>query len=354
MKIKAVVLAMVVGLALVMAPSAHAVGLCADLFAPRPAATASRGALRRLETVSQIKVMAFNVEEFFLTVHDGREAKSVEAIRGVARAITDANPDFLVLEEVGGIDALKTLSRTYLNDAYEAFLVPGNDMGGIDIGYLVKRDLPLSVSVESHRDVMWKDPVDQAQHKLFTRDAPALMIRAAGAAENSAPLFILIGNHAKAQRDRDGDPESVLLRTAQYKAMASIVNDYQTEFGREVPIIVGGDFNADVQSAPSIAALRKNMKDPFDLTGATKAARVTHTYHPREGDAEYSQLDALLVTPSLADNVVSMETYRYKNRQGVAKPLPTTYDERSENPSDHFPIILVLKTDDLFPRAAGQ
>lgn len=332
--------------------SSFAANSCVDLFAP--AAFTGVGE-RTLEDVKEIKVMSFNVEQLFLaeTGDHARPGKPLHEQQGLAKAINDESPDFIILEEVGGLEALTTFSRDFLNAAYEPYLVQGNDQGGIDIGYLVKRDLPLGVTLESHREAMWNDPTDHQQHRVFTRDAPALFVRAEGAAEDSAPLLILIGNHAKAMRDRDGDPESEILRAAQYREIGHIIDSYQQDYGAEVPILVGGDFNADVQSAASLAPIRQRMKDPFDLTSATDLERTTHTFHPRKGPAIYHQLDALFVTPSLVDNVIDIETYRYKNKQGHSKPLPTTFDERKQNPSDHFPIVLTLSTKKIFAKTAA-
>lgn len=337
--------------ALVLSVTATAADQCADLFRDRGAP------LRPLETVAQLTIMSYNVEHLHVPGEDGLGGKPVNELKGLARAVTDSNPDFIVLEEVGGIDALKMLSRDYLGDAYEAYLTPGNDgVGGIDIGYLVKRDLPLSITLETHRDAMWKDPTDHEQHRVFTRDAPALLIRTEGAPTDSVPMLILIGTHAKAQRDRPGDPYSDLLRAAQFKETAKIVDGYQATYGRDVPILVGGDFNVDIQHSQGIAPLKQRLTDPFDVKKVGNEDRVTHTYIPKNGPIEQRQLDALMVTPPLVDNIVSIEAYRYKNRQGAEKPLPTSQDERDENPSDHFPVVLKLTTDDIFPRkkAVGE
>lgn len=334
----------------------HAANTCEDLFfIGAPAITASA---RPLDTVSQIKIMTYNVENFFLPSESDRspEEKPLVEQKGIARAIADENPDFIVLEEVGGLTVLETFSKNFLNDSYKAYLVPGNDQRGIEIGYLVKRDLPLRITLESHREATWMDPTDHRAHRLFSRDAPALMVRAENVAEDSAPLLILIGNHAKAMRDRAGDPKSELLRGAQYDEIGRIIDGYRSTYGADVPLLLGGDFNADVQRAHSIDPVRTRMADPFDLMKTPDVQRVTHTYHPkdRRQPSEFAQLDALLVAPALASNIIDIKTYRYKDKDGDAKPLPTTFDERKKNPSDHFPVVLTLSTRNIFPaRAAG-
>lgn len=319
---------------------------------------------RDLSDVKQLKIMEYNVENMFM--HLGKyakmplkdfekmtdsELKSDSDLQGVATAIKDENPDLMVVEEVEDIETLSTFASKYLNGAYQAYLVDGNDDRGIQIGYLVKKDLPLSITLESHKDVTWVDPTDHQTDKLFSRDAPALLIRRQRDRSDAPPALIFIGNHAKSQRDRGGDPGSNILRTAQMKAIGSIVDDYQKEYGPNTPIILGGDFNVDVRNNPQVQPIRDRMDDAFDIMGVRGLDRVTQTFHPRNGSAEFHQLDALFVAPCLKDNVVSIEAYRYKDASGNAKPLPQTFEERSRNPSDHFPIVMTLTTQEIFPEA---
>lgn len=319
---------------------------------------------RPLASVKQIKMMAYNAENFFLHMGENAkesledfkkridtELKSDEDMKGIARAIQDETPDFIVMEEVENRETLQAFSERYLNGTYEAYLIKGNDERGIQIGYLVKKDLPLQISLETHKDVTWKDPNDGREAKLFSRDAPALLIRRQGDAPDAAPALIFIGNHAKSQRNRNGDPRSSLLRTAQMKEIASIVEDYQGAYGANVPIVLGGDFNVDVRLSPEVEPIRERMVDPFDAKGIRGLPRMTHTFHPRRGHPSYHQLDALFVTPGLEDNIVSIETYRYKDAEGKELPLPNTYAERARNPSDHYPLVLTLSTEDVFPEA---
>ena len=338
--------------------AASAQNACIDLFLNGSTVT------RPLGSVKQIKMMAYNVENMFMRL--GKFAKMPPAefeklvnselkpdisLQGVAKAILDESPDFIVLEEVEDIETLTKFTRDYLGGTYRPFLVDGNDNRAIQIGYLVKTDLPLQVTLETHKDAKWKDPTDGSVEKVFSRDAPALMIRREGARPATPPALIFIGNHAKAQRDRGGDPGSVLLRTAQMKEIASIVDGYQKLYGSSVPIVLGGDFNVDVRKAVELDPIRTRMTDSFDVKGVRGLDRMTHSYHPNVGSTEFHQLDALYLTPGLQDNVVSIEAYRYKDVNGQPKPLPATFAERTRNPSDHFPIVVTLSTEDIFPEA---
>jgi predicted extracellular nuclease len=110
----------------------------------------------RAATASEATVASFNLERFFDTVNDAgisdvaltpvafetRLAKASRAIRESLRL-----PDVLGVVEMENLATLQTLAARIGTDAvaaglpdpgYAAFLVEGNDIGGIDVGLLVK------------------------------------------------------------------------------------------------------------------------------------------------------------------------------------------------------------------------
>ena len=356
-----------------VATTAGAAQACQDIFSqPKQLDPASNfdkrnvrpifGAKRDLSEVSQLKIMAYNMENFFLglgrfkgmTDAEFKKATDSEKVtparqQAIADVILENKPDFIVVEEVEGLETIQTFSDKYLGGRYEAKLIEGNDERGIQVGFLVIKDLPLDVKLETHKDMTWVDPNDNKKGPVFSRDAPALIVSRKGSTD---PLFIFIGNHAKSQRDRTDDPGSHILRAAQFEAIGKIIDGYQSQYGKDVNVMVGGDFNIDVRGAPEMVPLnQRNMIDPFDAFGIKGLDRMTHTFHPRGGRSSFHQLDAILVTPSLKESLSSIVAYRYKDAAGNAKPLPQTYDERSQNPSDHFPLILTITTEKMFPEA---
>lgn len=326
---------------------------------------APRVQTRPLETVTQLKVMAYNVENLFM--HLGKfermsdeefkritdaEVKPVEELEGVAKAITESDPDMIVLEEVEGLAAIQRFSEDYLGNTYEAMSVDGNDERGIQIGFLVKRDLPLNITLESHKDATWEE--NGQTKKLFSRDAPALVVRRKTDSSDAMPVLVFIGVHGKSQRDRGNDKRSVQLRTAQYEEVGRIIDGYQATYGKDVPLMVGGDFNIDVRTEDDVKAVRARLLDPFDIKGIKGEARMTHTFHPRGGSTSSHQLDAVFVSPSLKQSVEQVVVYRYKDENGNQKPLPNSFEERSQNPSDHFPVMVTISTEEVFPEAHAQ
>lgn len=332
---------------------------------PRPKAS---GAQRRLEDIKRLKVGTYNIFNLFEMVgkwvpdpnHAGRriqvtqkELKPDWQLRESAKAIREMDPDVITLQEVENVKALEQFNQKYLGGAYRTLLLKGNDERGIDVGFLVKKDIPFDIEHRTHKGETWNDPSQGGrQVPLFSRDLPSLVVRAPGRAQ---PLFVIFGTHFKSKRDRSRDPQSRTLRRAQVERTAEIVARYRREFGPKVPIMLAGDFNGELNREPEFEALRRaaGLVDSLDLVRPPLPYqdRITHTYHPTGGPADKKQIDAVMVSESMKGVVVSASVYRYKDEHGNVKPIPDTYEERSKNPSDHFPVLVIL---DFPPLLAGR
>src|SRR5579871_1320378 len=162
---------------------------------------------RQLEQMDELTVGTYNVENFFL--QEGKQKpgkhgpvapqKPDGKIAGVGRALADMNLDVAVIEEVESVDALELLNKRFLDNKYTPILVKGNDARGINVGFLVKKDLPFVIEDDSFRKETWVDP--RVRHKeqtlLFSRDLPVLVFRTPGAPKTAPPLFIFAGTHYK-------------------------------------------------------------------------------------------------------------------------------------------------------------
>lgn len=319
---------------------------------------------RVLDEDSEIKIGTFNVLNLEFSpgkyIYDmqkkekvftpGFISKDQEQVKGVAKAILDEDMDIIVLQEVEGMQPLARFNQKFLGDKYEVFLQSGNDPRGIEIGFLVKKDLPFKIQMHGHAWKQWSHPIFKKNVQVFSRDLPALHIRHKSASMTEKPDFIIAGTHYKSQRSYRGDKRSAMFRAKQVEETRAILEDYDKNYPG-VPILLGGDFNADIHRSPEFKALLEDdfMQDSFDLSRNKLAPkeRVTQTFHPRKGAAQQSQLDAILVNRSASSAVVEAKVYRYKDEHGREKPLPKTYDERELNPSDHFPVVLRVKTSEL-------
>jgi hypothetical protein len=275
--------------------------------------------------------------------------KDPAKLSALADAILLENPDVLVCQEVESIKALELFNYLKLRNQYRVFLIEGNDSRGIDVAFLVKKDLPLDVRMVSHREFKGVDPLkpNEGEIKIFSRDLPILELRQAGAKATSKPLLSIFGTHYKSKRSRPGDKESRKLREAQVQATIEVIREYEKLYGPNFPYLLAGDFNGEANREKEFAELFKalGMEDPFNVVEplASRQDRVTHSFHPKGESTKYSQIDHIMVSSFLARYPEILErifVHRYRDAQGRLKPLPRDYEEREKNPSDHFPVFL--------------
>jgi hypothetical protein len=294
---------------------------------------------RAPEKIETLTIGQYNVLDLHAT-------KPEKDMKGVAETILRADPDVLILEEVGGAQVLSDFNARYLGSKYEPLLIEGNG-NGIHVGFLLKKDLPFNVEAQSFKNVA--DSV--ANEPLFSRDLPVLVFRERGGDARGPPRFAVAGTHYKSQRTRDATIDTAAIRTRQAEASAEILQHYRQELGPKVPLILGGDFNDDIRHAASFDSLKTRMgfRDSFDLappaSSVPTADRVTQTFHPRDGSPTvWSQLDAILISGVTPESGIVRESriVPYLDSQGGIRPIPKTHAERHQNPSDHFMVRTVM------------
>jgi hypothetical protein len=231
----------------------------------------------------EFTVGAFNLERFFDTADDpgtsdpvltstayqNRLNKASRAIRNFLRF-----PDILGVVEVENLTTLQDLATRISSDAvansqpdpqYVAYLTEGNDVGGIDVGFLVKTaevstGVPRVSVVEVVQEgagVTWTDPADNVVKPL--NDRPTLRLSAVVRHPNGSrypvaadgPLQVLV-NHLRSLNGV-GDPGTVgstttgervrLKRKLQAEWLAGFIQGRQTASPNE-RLIALGDFNA--------------------------------------------------------------------------------------------------------------
>jgi hypothetical protein len=154
-------------------------------------------------------------------------------------------PDILAVQEVENAGVLADLAAKILVDDpsafYTPYLVEGNDIGGIDVGFLVRS----SVRVDSIEQ--W------GKDELFTfngqtaplNDRPPLILRGAYV-KNGAPFpLTVIAVHQRSLSGVDGS-DGARIRAKRFQQafrLAQLLNDLQNE-EPGVRLVVIGDFNA--------------------------------------------------------------------------------------------------------------
>lgn len=295
--------------------------------------------------------------------------KPLSQVRDIARAIEDLDPDFLLLSEVGGRESLANFSQYFLGGRYAPHLVEGNSDRGIDLGFLVRRGLPLKYDMVSHkgRKLDFEYPHEKltretgfthlrsgrAKVHRFSRDVVELRCFRDGADAEVAdglPEFVLMLVHLKSPLDRDRiDPGGRDRRKAEFDKLMEIYREVRTEVGAAVPVLIGGDFNGVVAGAKPDAEFEA-LKDTdlrccLDLAEIPVDERFTwmHLHNRRPG--LYRQIDFLLVPESLGPSIDREHTwvYRFKDELGMNRIIPRNANEKRLLPSDHYPVVLTLR-----------
>ncbi len=214
----------------------------------------------------EFTVASFNMERFFDTVNDpgigdpvltttafnNRLNKASLAIRNVMRT-----PDIIGVEEVENLSTLQAIAAKVNSDAvaagdpdpgYVAYLIEGNDPGGIDPGFLVKtggaRVTVIDVTQEG-KTTTYIDPNSGLPDLL--NDRPPLILRAV-INHPDGPAFpvTVIVNHLRSLIGVDDPVDGNRVRTkrrAQAEFLANLIQTRQSADPTE-KIISVGDYNA--------------------------------------------------------------------------------------------------------------
>lgn len=315
------------------------------------------------------------------------ENKSLAKVIDIARSVDDLDPDILMLSEVGGRESLANFSRYFLRDRYAPYLIEGNSDRGIDLGFLVKKNLPLKYDLISHKsrklDFLYPHE-KQSKETGYThirsgrvtghrssRDVVELRCYADrlgcyadrlgcdDGAVTTSPEFIIMQVHLKSPLDRDRiDPGGRDRRTAELNMLVQIYGEVRDELrrpdGTPVPIFIAGDFNGTIFAKPGLAeesefeAMRaSDLRCALDLAGIPPDERFTWMYLNNRRPGNYRQLDYILVPEHLRPRIDEKQTwvYRFKDENGMNKIIPRNQNEKRLLPSDHYPVVLTLKPD---------
>jgi endonuclease/exonuclease/phosphatase family metal-dependent hydrolase len=328
-----------------------------------------------LDTKSTLRFVQFNVENLFLflDLYKGQDFnsisepewralststthnKSLRKVRGLAEVIKELNPDILMLNEVGGLESLQNFNTHFLSSAYVPYLKEGNSLRGIDVGYLLKKDLPYKPVLISHknRPIHFLYPHESqtpagGKSHYFSRDVAELRLFEAG---ETSPRYVVLLTHLKSKLDADRiDAEGRLRRGAELKALVDLYNEIQHEVGPQTPILVCGDLNG-VASRHGTEEEFRYLHEKSDLLEALEVAetpleeRFTQVQISHSGKQQLVQIDYVLFSPNLREKVLPKETfvYRFKDPNGQRAPIPRHIDERNIHPSDHYPVVVTIR-----------
>jgi len=212
-------------------------------------------------TADELTVASFNMERFFNNVNDPGIGEPVLNATGWERRLNKASllirnvlqtPDVVAVQEMENLATLNALATRINDDAvaagqpnpmYTAHLEEGNDIGGIDVAFLVKSTrVTVNSVVQFGKEATYIDPNDGEPATL--NDRPPLMLNATVSRTNAQPFQIsVINNHLRSLIGVENEERVRVKRRAQAEYLAELIQATQAA-DPNVKILSVGDYNA--------------------------------------------------------------------------------------------------------------
>ncbi len=318
-------------------------------------------------TANQFSIAAMNVERFFDDEDDPNIKEPLISSEGFEKRMKKVSlavrnylqtPDVVAVVEMENLAVLKKLAERINKDAetdgkpnpkYEAYLVEGNDIGGIDSGFLVRTS---RVEVLETKQIAKEEKFENPNTKddNFLYDRPPFLLRAAiKDPKTNQPLeFAVIVNHLKSLRGYNDDKDAPFVRLKK-KLQAEFLAKYVAERLKANPnerITLVGDFNAfqfndgitdiigTLKGTPAAKDAVLNASEDLlnpDLTDLVDLIKANQQYsYSFDGNAQI--LDHFLVSPAMKKHLAGFGYAR------LNADFPETYRNdatRVERFSDH-------------------
>ena len=326
----------------------------------------------RARAAGEFTVASFNLQRFFDTTDAAgvgdvvltpaayalRLGKTSAAIRDYLHA-----PDVVGVQEAENLTVLQDLAARIDVDAlaagqpapgYQAFLVEGNDVGGIDVGFLAASRVTVQSVVQHGRTDTFVDPTDGSVDLL--NDRPSLSLRATvAAAPGTLPAeVVVVVNHLRSLNDVD-TPRVQAKRLAQAEYVARLLGDLRAQYPG-VPVVSVGDYNAFevndgyvdvlgiVRGAPApateVVAFGGDLLTPDFLLAPVVANTPADQTYSYSFDGNAQSLDHVLVSVEAAQVLTAFDHAR------VNADFPEVLRgdaARVERTSDHDPAIAYFR-----------
>jgi hypothetical protein len=326
----------------------------------------------------EVAIATWNLHRFFDDKDDPSLAEPVltaeawsRRLERTARALVEELrlPDVLGVQEVENLAALQALAAAtnararaagQADPAYGAYLLEGNDVGGIDVGLLVK-----TARVEVVR--VWQEGKGErlSVDGSWLHDRPPLLLRAGVPAPGGGRFsFVVVVTHLRslsdiAHPDKGGRVRA--KRQEQAESLARVVQGVRERWPAE-PVLVVGDLNAfefndgyvDVvgtvagRPAPAeevvVNVSRVLLTSPLEVLTLQLPAARRYSYVYR-GNAQ--TLDHILVSGDLVANLRRVAAVHFN------ADFPLAWQDHSgplRRLSDHDPVVVHLRLPGSVPR----
>lgn len=316
---------------------------------------------------NQITIMQWNIENLFIytDLYQSQDLslmsesewqkistastknKSLSKIFHCQAVIQNISPDIIMLNEVGGLESLSFFNKHFLNQAYEPLLVKGNSDRGIDVGYLIKKNLGYNHTLTSHKDQsipLHYPGDDEGTKHYFSRDLCELSLFEP---ETNKLKLVLLLTHLKSQLDLEKiDPYGFEKRQAEVKKIIQIYKSIRKK--NNAPVIVAGDFNGQAKRKDTSFEFEEiytetDLRDAIDISNIAEKDQTTYI-KISSGKKLNLRLDYIFVCERAAKILDKNQCfcYRFKDSAGNEIPLPNNLEEKFKLPSDHYPVLIGL------------
>jgi uncharacterized repeat protein (TIGR01451 family) len=315
-------------------------------------------------TAGEFTVASFNMERFYDTINDSgtsdvvltgtafnnRLNKASLAIRNVMRT-----PDIIGIEEMENLQTLQAVANKVNSDAvaagdpnpnYQAYLEEGNDIGGIDVGFLVKTPRVNVISVtQVGKTTTYVDP-DGGLALLNDRPSLVLVATVQPPSGVAFPVTVIV-NHLRSLSGVDDPADGARVRAkrrAQAEFLANYIQSRQSADPNE-HIVSVGDYNAfqfndgyvdsigTIKGTPTpadqVVLASADLVNP-DLTELIHAVPDERYSYSFDGNAQ--ELDHIIITGNLLPRFDSLN---YARNDADFPEVYRSDASRPERISDH-------------------
>jgi uncharacterized protein len=196
---------------------------------------------------NELTIANFNMERFFDTVNDPGTSDVALTATAFANRLNKASlairnvlnmPDVIGIEEMENLATLQTLAAKISSDAvaagqadpnYQAFLVEGNDVGGIDVGLLVKSTINVISVDQVGKNATFVQP-DGTTALLNDRPPLVLTATASQPGSDTSLSFTMVVNHLRSLLSIDDPVDGARVRAkreAQAEFLANLLQVHQ-------------------------------------------------------------------------------------------------------------------------------
>ncbi len=295
--------------------------------------------------------------------HSIYKNKELKKLKQLSYNFEVMNPDLILLTEVGGLESLENFNKYFLGNKYKCILESGNSDRAIDVGFLLRKSLPLNYDLRSNKDrkigylysheedslrTGYPEFVPSGGSHRFSRDVSELHLYSQDSNEIQS-VFLL--THLKSKLDPDGiDPDGKERRRAEFETLLQIYHEVDEAYSGEIPIFVCGDFNGNATRNMTDQEFKKiyevtDLEDVLELAEKQFDDRATFFNVRPRFQVHKIQLDYVFVSQKFSSllDLDKVKVFRFKDSMGLDLPVPLTLDQKNVFPSDHNPVLFEYK-----------